>query len=115
MLLCQLGRAHALREITGGLSSCEGKLQHLVIGAPSCSTLTHANEHRPWQLYQEVFLHLLQRCRSQVLCEKKFRFKNPLRSLDSATIDLSITLFDRANTVGPKEGFLPWHDLLNVD
>jgi hypothetical protein len=25
MLFCQLGRAHSLREITGGLKSCEGK------------------------------------------------------------------------------------------
>ncbi|OQZ03441.1 MAG: hypothetical protein B6D34_07510, partial [Candidatus Brocadia sp. UTAMX1] len=24
MLFCQLGRAHSLREITGGLRSCEG-------------------------------------------------------------------------------------------
>src|SRR4030042_1782176 len=31
MLFCQLGRAHTLREITGGLRSCEGKLQHLGI------------------------------------------------------------------------------------
>ncbi len=29
MLFCQLGRAHSLREICGGLASCEGKLKHL--------------------------------------------------------------------------------------
>ena len=96
MLFCQLGRAHTLREITGGLRSCEGKLQHLGITAPCRSTLAYANEHRPWQLYQEIFLSLLQRCRSQVFTEKKFRFKNPLRSLDSSIIDLSVTLFDWA-------------------
>ena len=32
MLFCQLGRAHSLREICGGLASCEGKLAHLGIG-----------------------------------------------------------------------------------
>jgi hypothetical protein len=47
MLFCQLGRAHSLREITGGLRSCEGKLKHLGITAPSRSTLAYANEHRP--------------------------------------------------------------------
>ena len=31
MLFCQLGRAHSLREICGGLASCEGKLKHLGI------------------------------------------------------------------------------------
>ena len=50
MLFCQLGRAHSLREITGGLRSCEGKLKHLGITAPSHSTLAYANEHRPWEL-----------------------------------------------------------------
>jgi len=34
MLFCQLGRAHSLREICGGLRSSEGKLKHLGITAP---------------------------------------------------------------------------------
>ena len=42
MLFCQLGRAHSLREITGGLRSCEGKFKHLGISAPSRSTLAYA-------------------------------------------------------------------------
>jgi hypothetical protein len=37
MLFCQLGRAHSLREICGGLASCEGRLAHL--GSPRRSTL----------------------------------------------------------------------------
>src|SRR2546425_12533717 len=59
MLFCQLGRAHSLREICGGLRSSEGKLRHLGITAPSRSTLAYANEHRPWQLYRAVFEALL--------------------------------------------------------
>ena len=59
MLFCQLGRAHSLREICGGLRSSEGKLKHLGITAPSRSTLAYANEHRPWQLYRAVFQELL--------------------------------------------------------
>src|SRR3989442_1420223 len=47
MLFCQLGRAHSLREICGGLASCEGKLKHLgVPEAPKKSTLAYANERR---------------------------------------------------------------------
>ena len=114
MLFCQLGRAHTLREITGGLRSCEGKLQHLGITAPCRSTLAYANEHRPWQLYQEIFLSLLQRCRSQGLGEKKFRFKNPLRSLDSSIIDLSVTLFDWAKFRRTK-GAVKLHLVLDHD
>ena len=74
MLFCQLGRAHSLREISGGLRSCEGKLKHLGISAPSHSTLAYANEHRPWELYQLIFLKLFERCRNQVtIGRKKFR------------------------------------------
>ena len=41
MLFCQLGRAHSLREICGGLASVEGKLNHLGVGAaPRRSTLS---------------------------------------------------------------------------
>lgn len=64
MLFCQLGRAHSLREICGGLASCEGKLAHLGIEAPSRTTLAYANAHRPWQLYQHVFYQLLARCQA---------------------------------------------------
>jgi hypothetical protein len=35
MLFCQLGRAQSLREICGGLASCEGKLCHLDISCIS--------------------------------------------------------------------------------
>ena len=114
MLFCQLGRAHSLREITGGLRSCEGKLQHLGITTPSRSTLAYANEHRPWQLYQRLFLQLLGRCQSQVHGKKKFRFKNKLMGLDSTIIDLSVTLFDWAKFRRTK-GAIKLHLLLDHD
>lgn len=59
MLFCQLGQAHSLREICGGLATCLGKLKHLGIDdAPKRSTLSYANEHRPWQLYQTSSISL---------------------------------------------------------
>jgi hypothetical protein len=112
MLFCQLGRAHSLREITGGLRSCEGKLKHLGITAPKRSSLAYANEHRPWELYQEVFLQLLERCRMQVGGRKKFRFKNKLVSLDSSTIDLCLSMFDWARFRRTK-GAVKLHLLLD--
>ncbi len=114
MLFCQLGRAYSLREITGGLRSCEGKLKHLGITAPNRSTLAYANEHRPWELYQKVFLQLLERCRMQVKEERKFRFKNKLVSLDSTTIDLCLSVFDWARFRRTK-GAVKLHLLLDHD
>lgn len=114
MLFCQLGRAFSLREIIGGLRSCEGKLRHLGITAPSRSTLAYANEHRPWELYQKVFLQLFERCRMQVGAGKKFRFKNKLISLDSTTIDLCLSVFDWARFRRTK-GAIKLHLILDHD
>ena len=61
MLFCQLGRAHSLREIEGGLKSCEGKLAHLGIEAPARSSLSYANSHRPWELFEKVFHELFKK------------------------------------------------------
>ena len=112
MLFCHLGRAHSLREIIGGLRSCEGKLKHLGISAPKRSTLAYANEHRPWSLYQELFLILLHRL--QGIGKKKFRFKNKLVSLDSTIIDLSLSLFNWAHFRRTK-GAIKLHLLLDHD
>jgi hypothetical protein len=118
MLFCQLGRAHTLREICGGLASCEGKLKHLGIpDAPKKSTLAYANEHRPWGLYQAVFGQLLAKCQTVIAGrehKRKFRFKNKLISLDSSVIDLSLSLFDWAKFRRTK-GAVKLHLLLDHD
>ena len=118
MLFCQLGRAHSLREICGGLASCEGKLRHLgMSSAPKRSTLAYANEHRPWELYQTVFLQLLGRCRTAVPVRgvgKKFKFRNKLVSLDSSTIDLALSLYDWAQFRRAK-GAVKLHMVLDHD
>ena len=114
MMFCQLAQAKSLREISGGLQCCEGKLQHLGMnGAPKKSTLSHANKHRPWQLYQRVFNNLLQQCQA-IAPKKKFRFKNPLKSLDATTIDLCLSMFDWAKFRTTK-GAIKLHLLLDHD
>jgi hypothetical protein len=114
MLFCQLGRAKSLREICGGLATCEGKLSHLGITAPSRSTLAYANAHRPWTLYQAIFSQLLGRCQAVAQGRRKFRFKNTLLSLDASVIDLCATLFDWAKFRRTK-GAVKLHLLLDHD
>jgi hypothetical protein len=115
MLFCQFGHAFSLREITNGLRSCEGKLKHLGITAPAKSSIAYANEHRPWELYQLLFLQLLDRCHNQLnLGKKKFRFKNKLVSLDSTLIDLCLEVFNWAHYRRTK-GAVKLHLLLDHD
>jgi len=115
MMFCQLGRAHSLREIEGGLKSCEGKLAHLGIEAPARSSLSYANARRPWQLFEGVFHGLFEK----VSCEaagrrRKFRFKNKLVSVDSTVIDLSLSMYDWAKYQRTK-GAVKLHLVLDHD
>lgn len=113
MLFCQLGQAHSLREICGGLATSLGKMVHLGLKkAPSRSTLAYANQHRPWQLYEKLFYHLLDLCRKQIGPRHKFRFKNKLLSFDASVIDLCLGLFDWAHYRRTK-GAIKLHLLLD--
>lgn len=114
MLFCQMGAAHSLSEICGGLKTALGKLSHLGLSAaPAKSTLAYANSTRTWELYRSVFDQLLSK--SQILAathRRKFRFKNPLYSLDATTIDLCLKVFDWAKFRRTK-GAIKLHLLLD--
>ena len=115
MLFCQLAQAKSLREIVQGLLCCEGKLQHLgVRAAPKRSTLSYANAHRPWKLFEAVFYQLLEQCRQAAPPRTKFRFKNKLLLLDATVIELCVTMFDWARFRQTK-GAIKLHLLLDHD
>lgn len=113
MIFCQLGQAHSLREICGGLATSLGKMIHLGMKkAPSRSTLAYANEHRPWQLYEKLFFHVLKLCRDQFDGKHKFQFKNKLLSFDASLISLCLDMFDWAKYRRTK-GAIKLHLLLD--
>jgi IS4 transposase len=59
--------------------------------------LAYANAHRPWQVYETLFYQVLTRCQAvAALKRRRFRFKHPLRTLDTTIIELCATVFDWA-------------------
>lgn len=117
MLFCQLGQAQSLREIYEGLQASEGKLVHLgVAKAPKHSTLAYANQHRPWEIYQDLFLALLGHLRAKLPTHAKTPLVVPgkLFSLDSTVIDLCAKVFDWAKYRTAK-GAVKIHILLDHD
>jgi len=98
MLFCHLASAGSLREIHGGLATAQGKLRHLGLKkAPSRSTLSYANNHRPWEVYRDTFYAVLESARYLAGGRKRrFRFKNKVVSIDASIIDLCCTVFDWA-------------------
>jgi len=97
MLFSHLADANSLREICGGLASCEGRLSQLGAHAPARATLAYANKHRNWELYEQLFYQLYERCRCEIGKKTKFRFKNPLMSIDSTHISLCSEMFPWAS------------------
>lgn len=114
MLFAQLAGAHSLREVCGGLRGCLGKVTHLGIReAPTRSTLSYANRHRPWKIYQDLFYTLLAKVHeASGRHGHKLRFRNRLLSLDSSVIELCLSLFPWAD-FNRKKGGVKLHCLLD--
>ena len=112
MLFCQLGDAQSLREIVQGLAAAEGKLRHLGLDdAPKRSTLAYANQHRPAEMFQDLFHRLSHELRGQ-LPGHRFAFKHKLASLDSTLITLCARSFPWAQYQRTK-GAVKLHLLLD--
>lgn len=105
MAMSQLSGRQSLRDIQSNLEAQQHKLYHLGAKPIARSTLARLNEVQPAELYKQVFARLLHRCKS-MQGNHKFRFKNPLYSLDASAIDLSLCVFPwaahRDNTANIK-------------
>lgn len=101
--MSQLSGRQSLRDIESNLATQQHKLYHLGAKPIARSTLARLNESQPAELYEAVFYKLLHRCKQQP-SQHKFRFKNPLYSLDASIIDLSLKLFPWASCHQDKAG-----------
>ncbi len=111
MLFGQLAGQDSLRGIEAGLATQASTLYHLGIRPIHRSTLAYANEHRTQSLFENIFYRMLSKC-EEAAPRHKFRFKNPLYSLDATTIDLCLSLYDWA-TFRKTKGAVKLHVKLN--
>jgi len=96
LVLAQLSGRVSLRDITENLSAQIHRLYHLGCRMISKSSLSRINEKKPYELYEALFGKLLHRCQS-VTPGHRFKFRNPLYSLDASTIDLCLSVFPWAD------------------
>ena len=93
MAFAQLTYRESLRDIEVCLRARSSQLYHLGIrGAVSRSTLAHANEHRPWQMYADLAEHLIAKAR-RLYAGDSFgvELSQTVYALDATTVDLSGT------------------------
>lgn len=116
MLFCQFAKSQSVRDISNGLRSATGNLNHLGIEkAPSKSTISYQNKHRNWELFRAYYYSLLESLGQQAgFKQVKFRIKSKIFLLDSTTISLCLSLFDWAKYKTTK-GAVKMHTLLDYD
>jgi len=115
LLFLQFAQAKSLREICGGLASCQGKLSHLGLSeAPKRSTLAYANEHRSWHLYESLYYRVLRRLQAALPTPQQSRLYCKLYSMDASVIVLALSMFDWARYRSQK-GAVKLHLLLDHD
>jgi hypothetical protein len=67
MLFCQFAKSQSIRDISNGLRSATGNLNHLGIQkAPSKSTISYQNKNRDWQLFKDYYYKLLSQLGQQI-------------------------------------------------
>ena len=60
MLFCQFANSKSLRDISKGLKSATGNLNHLgITRAPSKSSIAYQNKNRDWTLFRDYYYALL--------------------------------------------------------
>ena len=116
MLFCQFAKSQSVRDISNGLRSATGNLNHLGIDkAPSKSTISYQNKHRNWELFREYYYQLFESLGQQASFKRvKFRIKSKIFLLDSTTISLCLNIFDWAKYKTAK-GAVKMHTLLDFD
>lgn len=116
MLFCQFAKSQSVRDISNGLRSATGNLNHLGIQkSPSKSTVSYQNQRRDWELFRDYYYKLLETLGQQAYRKRvKFRIKSKIFLLDSTTISLCLSLFDWAKYKTAK-GAIKMHTLLDYD
>src|SRR5690606_26101025 len=116
MLFCQFAKSQSVRDISNGLRSATGNLNHLGINkAPSKSSISYQNKNRSHELFKEYYFELLQSLGQHPRFKQvKFRIKSKIFLLDSTTISLCLSLFDWAKYKTAK-GAVKIHTLLDYD
>jgi hypothetical protein len=116
MLFCHFAKSTSVRDISNGLRSATGNLNHLGVSrAPSKSSVSYQNKRRDSDLFRDLYYSLLQNLGQQAALKRvKLKIKVPVYLLDSTVVSLCLSVFDWA-TFRTKKGAVKMHTLLDYD
>jgi hypothetical protein len=111
MLFAQFSGAASLRELEHGLEIMGGSLVHAgLTHMPRRTTIAYANEHRSYEVFEDIFYALLPVVREQ--CERntngsapyQFKLNGKVYHFDASVVDLCHSMFDWAHFRTAKGG-----------
>lgn len=117
MVFCQFSNCDSVRDISNGLNSANGNLNHLGINrAPSKSTVAYQNARRDSAVFRDIFFYCICSHFGQQAAwqRRKFRFKRPVKLLDSTLVSLTMSLYEWTRYTASK-GAVKMHTLLDYD
>jgi len=117
MLFCHLAKAHSVREISQGLRSATGNLNHLgVQRAPCKSSVSYMNKHRDWRLFRDYYFKILDKLEPSLHRKRQYavRLKRKIFLMDATIIPLCLKLFDWAK-FRTRKGAVKLHTILDYD
>lgn len=117
MLFMQLSKVDSLRDISNGLKSATGNLNHLgVEKVPSKSSLSYINKSRGSDFFKELYFALLEELEPSFRKRRLYarQIKRKVFIMDSSIIPLSLSLFDWAK-FRTKKGAIKLHAVLEYD
>jgi len=114
MLYVHMTSKQSLRDIVDSLASKSNLWYHLGLNSLSRNNLSHALKNRSHEIFEKAFFVLLWKLQNErgIVHDKRFKFKMPVRSIDSTTISLCLSLFDWAK-FRQKKGGIKLHVMFN--
>jgi len=115
MCFGQLAFRHSLRDVTTTLNALDTRRYHMGFRSTvPLSTLSDANATRPWQMYQDLAMVLIEQARKLYGNQQAGLDKTgQVFALDSTTIDLCLSLFPWAHFHHSK-GAIKMHTLMDL-
>ena len=117
MLFMQFAGVSSLRDISNGLRSATGNLNHLgVKKAPCKSSMSYINKNRSYEVFADVYFALLEKLEPSLRKSRLYakRIKRKIFIMDASIIPLSLSLFDWAKFRTHK-GAVKLHAVLDYD
>lgn len=117
MLFCHIGGAASVRDISQGLRSITGNINHLGIGRVPCkSSLSYINKHRGHEVFRDFYYKVLEELwqRHSFARNGLKKLKRNVYLLDATVIPLCLEMFDWA-TYRSSKGAVKMHTVLDYD